>query len=119
MTVNTGARLELYVKVRFTRDLQAPIIGLRFTNKEGVLVYGVNNAMLNAPIEAVNAGDLCNFRFEVEAELSPGDWFIDFAVAESTTDLCDSRASLVHLQFLDTKSYIGFVRLDTAFGLAG
>jgi len=114
-TIDSGATLDIYLKIRFERPINAPVVGLRFTNKEGILIFGTNTSLMDIVLPPMDAESVRTFRFRVAATLAPGDWFIDFAVAESTSDLCDCRNSLVFLQFLDSRRYTGLVALATSF----
>ncbi len=111
----SGTSVDIQFTVLFREDIQAPIVGIIFKNKEGVIAYGVNTEWMKLRLRPANGGDMRSYRFTVQANLSAGDWFIDLAVAESTTELCDNRSALAHLYLMDRGGYVGLARLDARF----
>ena len=115
-----GGTVEVYFKVLFRREVASPIAGIIFKNKEGVIAYGVNTEWLKARVRPGRAGDLRCYRFHVRLDLCPGDWFIDLAVAESSTDMCDNRGALAHIYLMEQqRQYVGLARLDATFDELG
>jgi len=114
-TIRTGARLEIEMTVRFDADVEAPIVGLVFTNHEGIVIYGINTEMLKRRILSARIGDVRNYRFGIRVVMSTGNWFLDFAVAESSTELCDQRCALAHLYVLDDAAHVGLARFEADF----
>ena len=112
----SGAAIDIYFKVLFHQKIEAPIVGIIFKNTEGVIAYGVNTDWLKERIRPGVAFDVQAYRFTIQLNLCAGDWFIDLAVAESTTELCDNRGALVHIYLIEQQSYVGLARLETRFG---
>ncbi len=110
-----GATIVIQFTVLFREDVEAPIVGIIFKNKEGVIAYGVNTEWMKERLRPAKGGDVRLYRFAVQANLSAGDWFIDLAVAESSTELCDHRSALAHIYLMEQRQYWGLVRLDTRF----
>jgi len=115
--IRTGTRVDIEMKVRFDADVESPILGLVFTNHEGVVVYGINTEMLNCRIPRAEAGSVQAYRFGVCLMMSQGDWFINFCIAESYTELCDHRSALAHLYVIDEQAHVGLVRFETDFSI--
>jgi homopolymeric O-antigen transport system ATP-binding protein len=113
--LRSGANIDMYVKIRFNRDINAPIIGAVFSNKEGVVVYGTHSDWLTRPASPAHAGEMRAYRITVELSLSAGDWFLQLAVAESASEICDCRTALAHLYLSDRRQYVGLVNLKTEF----
>jgi lipopolysaccharide transport system ATP-binding protein len=114
-TIRTGTRLDIEMRVRFDSDVEAPNLGLVFTNHEGVIIYGINTEMLKHHVQRVLAGNVRAYRFGICVMMSAGDWFLDFCVAESSTELCDYRCALGHLHVLDEVDHVGLARFETDF----
>lgn len=114
-TLYSGNWIDIYFKVAFHQDIDAPIVGVIFKNKEGVIAYGVNTDWMKAPLRPAKAGEVQAYRFRVQVNLCAGDWFVDLAVAESSTVLCDNRGALAHLYMMETRQYWGLARLDAEF----
>jgi len=115
-TLPAGADVEFYFKVRFHRDIEAPILGITFTNSEGVVVYAVNNAWMKQALAAARAGDVRVYRYRVRLSLAAGDWFLEPGMAETTTDICDCRTALATFHLTDRAHYGGLARLEIEFG---
>jgi len=114
-TICSGNWIDIYFKVGFRQDVEAPIVGMIFKNKEGVIAYGVNTDWMKTPLRPAKAGEVQAYRFRVQVNLCAGDWFVDLAVAESSTVLCDNRGALAHLYLMETRTYWGLARLDAQF----
>jgi hypothetical protein len=115
-TLPAGADVEFYFKVRFHRDVETPILGITFTNSEGVVVYAVNNAWMKQALAAARAGDVRVYRYRVGLSLAAGDWFLEPGMAETTTDICDCRTALATFHLTDRAYYGGLARLEIEFG---
>lgn len=113
VTLSTGDVIDVYLKVLFHRDVEAPIVGIILKNKEGVIAYGTNSEWMQKKLRPAAAGDLCTYCFTVEFSLASGDWFVDLAVAETSADICDNREALAYVYVRDAWQYVGLVRLET------
>ncbi len=114
-SIYAGGHVDIYAKVRFHSEVESPIFGLEFMNKEGVILYGINTEMMMKSLESGRPGSIRCYRFRVRAALSPGDWFIYFCIARSSTELCDYRCALSHLHVMEQHRYTGLTRFETEF----
>jgi len=114
-SLSSGVTAKIYEKVRFHRDIAAPIVGLTLKNKEGVIAFGVNTEWLGHRLPPAAAGSVHVYCFTVKLNLCPGDWFLGLAVAESPTDLCDNREALAHFYLVESRMYAGLAHLDVEF----
>lgn len=114
-TIAAGSSVDVYFKVVFHHEVMQPIVGMILKDKEGVIAHGVNTEWMRRPLREAPAGAVRVYRFTVQLNLCAGDWFIDLAVAESGTDLCDNRGALAHVYLTETRQYWGLARLDTEF----
>lgn len=114
-TIRSGSRVELYLKVLFHERVEAPVVGITFTNTEGVIGYAVNTDWMRKRLAPAPRGAVRIYRFTVDLSLANGDWFVTPAVAATSSDICDHRTVMIHLYLSDTRTYAGLARLDTAF----
>ena len=77
-----GAEVTLDIKVRFNRDVPAPMIGFAIKSVEGVYLHGTNTYMMGQQLGpgVANTGQV--YRFAFRASLSPRTYFLDLGVAE-------------------------------------
>jgi len=111
----SGATLDLYLKVRFYNDVEAPILGIFVKSRDGIVIYGVNSKWLQQSVRARRAGEIGIYKFSVRMDLSADDWFIDLAVARTDTELMDVREGMVHLRIDNLHPCTGFAYLKTEF----
>ncbi len=114
-SLHAGAPIDIYFKVLFQEDVEAPILGVTFKNKEGVLVYGVNTEWMMEQPQRAKAGEVRSYRFSAKLNLCAGDWFMELAVAEGKAEICDDRSALAHLYLFEQRRYVGLARLETQF----
>ncbi len=114
-TLRSGAPVELYLKILFREAVENPIVGISFTNKEGVIGYAVNSDWMLVPTRPAAAGTVRVYRFTVTLSLGPTDWFATPAVAATSSEICDHRTAMIHLQLSDARKYEGLAALDAHF----
>jgi len=115
-SVYAGGTVDIYTKVLFRQEVASPIAGIIIKNKEGVIGYGVNTEWMKERVGPGRAGKVHCYRFSVQLNLCPGDWFIDMAIAESSTDMCDNRGALAHVYLMEQeRQFVGLARLDAQF----
>lgn len=113
-TVQCGDVLNVILKIKFYQDVFEPLVGLSIRDPQGILVYGLNSGWLQKTLPAVFAGTTCCYKFEVQMNLRPGPWFLEFAVAATQSNLCDVRSNMVQLDVLaGATSFDGFVLLES------
>jgi len=111
-----GADVEFYFKVRFHRDIEAPILGITFTNREGVVVYAVNNAWMKQALAAARAGDVRVYRYRVRLSLAAGDWFVRARNGRDNDGHLRLSDGLATFHLTDRAHYGGLARLEIEFG---
>lgn len=113
--VYAGSVLDIYVKVHFEKAFEAPLVGLQFKTKDGVIVFGTHSGWLGATTAAVEAGSVHCYRFRVKADLVASTWFMNLAVAKDEGVMCDWRCSIANIELVDERRTTGYARLNTAF----
>jgi len=114
-SIDSGSRLDIYFKILFHWDIEHPIVGVILKSKEGVIVYGINTGWMKRQLRPVKQGDVRVYRFSIRVDLSAGDWFIDLAVAETPTEICDHRSALITVYIMDRAQSVGLASLQTQF----
>lgn len=110
--IRSGSQLELIVRVRFDRDVPAPLAGFTFRTAEGIVVAGTHSGWLGAPMRARQAGEIADYRFSVRAHLAPGNWFVDLAVAENEATILDTREAVIHLTLWSPQRQVGLAYVE-------
>ena len=117
--VSGGGVVEVYVRIRFDKDVALPLVGLCVKTKDGIEVYGTHSGWLLEHLRARTAGEIATYRFAINVPLAAGDWFFDLAVAESQDSMLDAREALFHLQVQRSTPSTGLVSLDARLAEIG
>jgi ABC-type polysaccharide/polyol phosphate transport system ATPase subunit len=111
----SGQTVEVFVRVFFGANIQNPLIGLTVKNKQGVIVYGTHSGWLGVQTPQAQEGSIHTYKFSLRLNLSYGAWFLQLAVAESQTEMCDLRSNVAHVEVMPGSPFEGLAMLDTAF----
>jgi lipopolysaccharide transport system ATP-binding protein len=115
LSFDTGRAIDVVVRIAYKRNIAHPILGIHFSNGEGVYVFAVNTDMLHSKMEAVVEGQVCTYQFSVMLNLAKGDWFMDLAVADAIgPTIIDSRTAIAHLRVTDIHEYLGLVYFESS-----
>jgi len=131
VVVRSGARMDLYVKVKFKTDLPKAYFGLAVRTKEGILVYSLNSAWLEIAHPSPSAGDVITVRFSMRLNLHAGDYFFDLGVDQpwdpaigrepayvgrkNSYVSLDRRLSIIHLMVRQKSEFFGIVDMKAEF----
>jgi hypothetical protein len=107
--------LDILLKVSFKVPVERPLIGITITSSQGVVLYGTHSGWLGSSAGPVIEGETRIYKFSLIPRLSPGDWFVELAVAENSIDMCDVRSKVLHLPVSSEASFDGLAQIDTAF----
>ncbi|SFC77958.1 ABC transporter ATP-binding protein [Butyrivibrio sp. YAB3001] len=75
-----GTDFSIHMKVRFNRDVAAPIFAFTFKNIMGIEITGTNSMVEKAFLEPVKKGDVKNVTFTQNMSLQGGEYLISFGV---------------------------------------
>lgn len=112
--VRTGTRIEIYVRILFEKDVEAPLVGLSVKTQEGALIYGVHSGWLEKTLAPAKAGAIRTFKFTLAMNLGTADWFFDLAVASNESEVLHTREALLNLRTVSNLRNTGIVAIDTA-----
>jgi len=115
VSLASGTLLDIYFKVLFQKDIESPVVGMIIKSTEGVIVYGNNTDWMKRQLRPVKQGDVRIYRFGIRIDLAGGDWFIDLAVGETSSAICDHRAALINLYIVAHSRSVGLATLQTQF----
>ena len=117
VAVNSGSALQLWISIRFEREVFRPILGVTIKTREGVTVYGTNSEMLNVVglKQAGIADSVLVSEVTLACRLAQGDYFISIGVASRGPDGIvphDRRYDSVYLQVKPAQRFFGIVDLS-------
>ena len=75
-----GTDFAVHMKVKFNRDVAAPIFAFTFKNIMGIEITGTNSMVEKAFLEPVKAGDVKEISFTQNMSLQGGEYLISFGV---------------------------------------
>ena len=96
---STGARRNHFKKgeslfwcyrVQFNVDVPTPVFGFSIKTKEGIILFGTNSRILNAPIREYKSGDKTLIRFSIEPNLGVGEYFLNCGVSIDSSNISDN-----------------------------
>ncbi|MCR4903599.1 MAG: ABC transporter ATP-binding protein [Butyrivibrio sp.] len=70
----------IHMKVKFNKDISAPIFAFTFKNILGIEITGTNSMVEKAFLDSVKAGDVKNITFKQKMSLQGGEYLISFGV---------------------------------------
>ncbi|MBE5825030.1 MAG: ABC transporter ATP-binding protein [Butyrivibrio sp.] len=75
-----GTDFTVHMKVRFNRDVAAPIFAFTFKNIMGIEITGTNSMVEKAFLEPVAAGEVKDISFSQKMNLQGGEYLLSFGV---------------------------------------
>lgn len=112
--VQTGSMVDIYIRVRFDRVVDDPLVGLSVKTRDGTLIYGIHSGWLQKKLSPGSLGKVGTYRFSIRMDLGSDDWFIDLAVAASQTEILHTREAVLHLRTVSPTMSTGFASLKTS-----
>lgn len=79
-SVIKGSEFTIHMKVKFVRDVAAPIFAFTFKNIMGIEISGTNSMVEKAFLEPVKAGDVKDITFTQRMQLQGGEYLVSFGV---------------------------------------
>lgn len=98
--IQSGSPLSLSVRFKVNNFNGLLSVGLALKTVDGVKLYGTNTISNGVSIPRVNAGESFWVRFDISANVGPGDLFIDIGCGDWSSPPArplDRRHSLIHL----------------------
>ena len=106
--------ISIYIKVRFTREVDRPEIGWAIASPEGIVIAGSNTVMSKIVLPRAGGGETWIYLVSIHPALCGGNYFLNFGVGETINgawSFLDNRRAAVHLSVADTGTVMGFLNL--------
>jgi len=113
--VETGSTIDIYVRVRYDRKVEHPIVGFTLKARDGTLAYGTNSVWLQQHLSPCESGQLATYKFTLRMDLGADDWFIELAVAANQEEVLHTREAVIHLRTTSLVVSTGLAALQTSF----
>ena len=119
---NSGAKADIYFKVKFNQDIAKPVYGLTVKTPDGITVYGSNSNDLSNSLLAKpqKSGDIIAVKFSLNLNLNAGHFLVSLGVAEETNDNLtplDRRYDLIEIYVTHEQKIYGITDLDMSFDM--
>ena len=75
-----GTDFTVHMRVKFNKNVSAPIFAMTFKNVMGIEITGTNSMVEKAFLEPVKAGDIKDITFTQNMSLQGGDYLLSFGV---------------------------------------
>jgi lipopolysaccharide transport system ATP-binding protein len=117
--IKSGSRIDLQFTVAYHTELINPIFGITIKTKEGLTVYGSNSELLQKQEirETGQSKSTILISSSIEANLTPGDYFISIGVATSSGETItprDRRYDAIHFTITPPEPFFGIAQLNMA-----
>jgi lipopolysaccharide transport system ATP-binding protein len=112
-----GETVSFTLRIRFLAAAERPILGFSLRTVEDVVLYSVNNDMLEQALSPAAPGEIRRARFDCALPLPAGPCFADFTVAnlaEGEIEILDARMSMLKLEVRSARSFIGLIDLEAS-----
>lgn len=113
---NSFEKIDVYVKVKFNRQVKSPIYGLTIKTTDGVTVYGTNSRDVECKVLDKKEDQWTVVKFTFVPRLVQGDYFISLGIAEEQPDQeiipLDRRYDMIHIKFFHNSLGFGIVDLE-------
>jgi len=107
--------IKIYLKVRFTREVDRPELGWALVSPEGIVITGSNTAMSKISLPKARPGETWVYAVSMQPALCGGDYFINFGIGEiisGTWTFLDNRRAAAHLSVAHRGKSTGFFDLS-------
>ena len=112
--VQSGSTIDIYIRVRYDRTVEHPLVGFTLKTRDGTLAFGTHSGWLQQELSPGEPGKLATYKFTVRMDLGADDWFIDLAVAANQAEILHTREAAVHLRTTSSMASTGFAALRTS-----
>lgn len=115
VNLRNSDRIDLYLKVKYHRDIICPTFGMTIKTVDGVMVYGCSTVLKNMRCAPARAGEVRLIKLSFRLPLKSGDYFLSIGVGDrtsGTTEILDARYDLIHLIIANEKIFSGLADMD-------
>ena len=108
-----GSTIDIYIRVRYDRLVEHPLVGFTLKTRDGTLAYGTHSGWLQQELSRGEPGKLATYKVTVRMDLGADDWFMDLSVAANQAEILHTREAVVHLRTTASIFSTGFAALQT------
>jgi lipopolysaccharide transport system ATP-binding protein len=114
--IESGAEMDLYIRVRFDADVERPIFGLAIKSTDGMAICGINSKDWDGAnsYRACKKGEVIVVKFHVQVLLTAGDYLLSIGTSAEQggeTVPLDRRYDSVALHVRGKRRAFGIVNL--------
>ncbi|WP_026526814.1 ABC transporter ATP-binding protein [Butyrivibrio sp. VCD2006] len=112
-----GSEFTIHMKVKFLKDISAPIFAYTIKNIMGIEITGTNSMVEKAFLEPVKAGDEKYITFKQRMLLQGGDYLISFGVTGFEQDdfvVYHRLYDALSITVVSDKNTVGYVDMESA-----
>ncbi|WP_029323095.1 ABC transporter ATP-binding protein [Butyrivibrio sp. AE3004] len=116
-SVIKGSEFTIHMRVRFLRDINAPIFAFTIKNIMGIEITGTNSMVEKAFLEPVKAGDEKVITFKQRMLLQGGDYLVSFGVTGFEQDnfvVYHRLYDALNITVVSDKNTVGYVDMESA-----
>lgn len=111
-----GTEFTVHMKVRFNKDVAAPIFALTFKNIMGIEITGTNSMVEKAFLEPVKAGDEKEITFTQKMSLQGGEYLLSFGVTgfeQNDFTVYHRLYDALNITVVSDKNTVGYYDMNT------
>ncbi len=116
-SVIKGSEFTIHMKVKFLRDINAPIFAYTIKNIMGIEITGTNSMVEKAFLDPVKEGDEKYITFKQRMLLQGGDYLISFGVTGFEQDdfvVYHRLYDALNITVVSDKNTVGYVDMESA-----
>ena len=111
-----GSEFTVHMRVKFTRDVAAPIFAFTFKNIMGIEITGTNSMVEKAYLDPVKAGDIKDITFTQKMTLQGGEYLLSFGVTgfeQNDFTVYHRLYDALNVTVVSDKNTVGYYDMDT------
>ncbi len=111
-----GTEFTIHMKVKFARDVSAPIFAFTFKNIMGIEITGTNSMVEKAFLEPVGAGDEKEISFTQKMSLQGGEYLLSFGVTgfeQNDFTVYHRLYDVLNITVVSDKNTVGYYDMES------
>ena len=119
VNIDAGGVVDIFVKIKFNKQIVEPMTGFAIKTVDGVDVFGTSTMNMEIKLDMpATIPSIMLVKWTVDMHLKNGDYFLDVGCAEylnGESKPLDRRYSLAHFMIHSTDMFAGFVNIKPRF----
>ncbi len=120
-SVIKGTEFTIHMKVKFLKDINAPIFAFTIKNVMGIEITGTNSMVEKAFLEPVHAGDEKDITFTQRMLLQGGEYLVSFGVTGFEQDdfvVYHRLYDALNITVVSDKNTVGYVDMESTVNVS-